>query len=341
MDILPFASFLEAARAGERSRRFISLMRAWAIHYPPLYAIAHSAADQGLAHDPNDSALNRIGQLNEFYWFNLVGKELVELLGWERVLSTPAFLVEELPGGTVLLVAHPTPEFASEQARVIQARALVHLRPDLAVDSVLARLRERSATLAPVAPAFDPEIAPLLVRTLDDVELHLRQRETARLNAYRPPDVSQWVPLSQAPAGDVEDAGAVIDHYEGWSAEHLVAILHRKVPSVMKCTPESLTDVDFHFWHFDYPDEFKAKREELANFAGAYLGMVMVRHLHGRWVARKKVEQSYVVVGQRAWFPFQRAFAALENRQSLLDQSLTGFYRAAERHLRASQGTLN
>jgi hypothetical protein len=39
--------------------------------------------------------------------------------------------------------------FASEEARKAQARALVHLRPELNYDTVLRSLLERSATLAP------------------------------------------------------------------------------------------------------------------------------------------------------------------------------------------------
>ena len=57
--------------------------------------------------------------------------------------STPAWRVEELPNGCVLLVTWPTAaDFASDEARRAQARAHVHLRPDLDFDTVLRRLPE-------------------------------------------------------------------------------------------------------------------------------------------------------------------------------------------------------
>ena len=63
--------------------------------------------------------------------------------------------------------------------------------------SVLARLRERSAALAPVTPRLRPGPgAPADCARSTTWSCSQRQRETARLNAYRPPEVSQWVPLS-------------------------------------------------------------------------------------------------------------------------------------------------
>jgi hypothetical protein len=88
-------------------------------------------------------------------WLNVFGPELVEAVGRERMLSTPAHRVEALPNGAVLLVTWPTvADFASDETRRAQARAHVHLRPELDFDfdTVLRTLRERSARLAPVEP---------------------------------------------------------------------------------------------------------------------------------------------------------------------------------------------
>ncbi len=65
---------------------------------------------------------------------------------------------------------------------------------------------------------------------------------------------------------------------------------------------------------------------------GAYLGQVLVRHLGGRWIPRKKLEEAQVLVGHRVWFPFARARHSMRSRQSLLDYSLTLLYLVAERH---------
>ena len=99
-------------------------------------------------------------------------------------------------------------------------------------------------------------------------------------------------------------------------------------------TPESLTDVDFYFWREAFPA--RRLRENIDAHAvpaiGAYLGEVLVRHLGGRWIPRRKLEESQVLVGDRAWLPFVRAWHYMRTCQSLLDFSLTQFYRVAARH---------
>jgi hypothetical protein len=113
-----------------------------------------------------------------------------------------------------------------------------------------------------------------------------------------------------------------------------VALLHTDVPSVFKETPESLTDADVYFWREEFPRT--RLREAIDAHAvpavGAYLGEVLVRHLGGEWIPRRKLEEVQVRVGARAWLPFVRARRYLQSPQSLLDYSLTQFYRAAERH---------
>jgi hypothetical protein len=250
------------------------------------------------------------------------------------MLSTPAWRVEELPNGSVLLVTWPTAaDFASEEARIAQARAYVHLRPDLDLSTVLRTLRERSATLTPVEPRFHPDVAPLLSRVVDDVAIHERQRKIAEFNANPPPEPDEWRPADAALPPDVADPERAREHYS-YLAELLVALLHTKVPSVFGATPESLTDVDYQFWHEDFPGVFE--RENIDARAvpamGAYLGQVLVRHLGGQWIPRQKIEETQVLVGRRVWLPFVRAWRAMRSRQSLLDSSLTQLYRVAERH---------
>ena len=318
------------------------MVRAWASHYPVPYVSAHSGADSELAGAPNygrdDETMYRDGfdQIYEVCWLNVFGRELVEKVGRERMLSTPAYRVEELPHGGVLLVTWPTAaDFTREEARQAQARALVHLRPELDSATVLRGLHERNAALAPVEPRFHPDLAPLLSRIVDTASVARRQRRIAELNAYRPPEPEEWLPASAALPSDVAGVKAAVEQY-GVLAEHLVALLHTQVPSVFEQTPESLTEVDYQFWHDDYPRVFE--RDKIDSLAvpaiGAYLGEVLVRHLGGQWIARKKLEEAQVRVGSRVWLPFLRAQRYMRTRQSALDFSLTQLYREAERHRR-------
>jgi hypothetical protein len=336
LEVKPLAFFSEA----ERCRQFVELVRAWACRYPVSHAKAHSTDDTQFTDSPrfgrDKETWYRDGfdKVYEVFWLNVFGPKMVESIGRERVLSTPAWRVEELPNGCVLLVTRPTvTDFASEEARLAQARAHVHLRPDLDFDTVLRTLRERSAMLAPVEPRFPPDLALLLSRVVDDVASHERQRKIAELNAWQPPEPEEWRPASSALPPDVEDPERTLEHYSGL-AEHLVALLHTKVPSVFEATPESLTDVDFYFWHEEFPTSRlrEAIDEHAVPAIGAYLGEVLVRHLGGRWIPRQKLEETQVLVGHRVWLPFVRARNSMRSRQALLDHSLTWLYRVAERH---------
>ncbi|WP_326938822.1 hypothetical protein [Archangium violaceum] len=324
----------------------MEMVRAWASRYPVSYATAHSADDRALAGAPYFGRDQRTAHRDGFdkiyavWWLNVFGPELVRSVGRERMLSTPAHRVEELPNGSILLVTWPTAaDFSSDAARLAQARAHAHLRPDLDFDTLLHGLRERSAALAPVRPHFHPDAAPLFSRVVEHVSSHERPRLTTELNSWQLPERRQWLPASSALPQDVADPQPFLERYS-LLAEHLVAMLHIEVPSVRQATPESLTDIDFFFWREDVPDT--RSREGLDKLAvpavGAYLGQVLVHHLDGQWIPRDKLMENQVLVGDRVWLPFIRAWHYLRSRQSLLDFSLTQAFREAERHRATGPG---
>ena len=338
--LLPLDFYRDEEHAQERAQRLVSFIRDVARRFPPYYARGHSYADLQMGVDDSPRYDFLPTQVSEVHWLDVFGKEMVDAMGRERVLSTPAAHLEELPHGGVLLLTRPTPaDFESEEGRVAQAKALVHLRPEESFDTVLARLRERSATLVPIERKWDPDIEELLGHTLRAFLLKDVQRETARLNDYRPPPVSEWMPLQQAPGSDVEDVEAALAEYSE-DAEGVVAIWYKEVPELWNGGPDSITPLDKHLWQFGYGKWVKPEglEKRLIPAVGAYLGQVMVNHLGGRWVPRKKLDEAYVALGDRAWLPFLRARRCLgETRQAVVDYSLTKFYRAAEQHLRQVQ----
>ncbi|WP_309896864.1 hypothetical protein [Archangium sp.] len=334
--VQPLSFFADA----ERCRHFVELVRAWAARYPVTHAAAHSIADMALTGAPDfgrdDKVSRRDGfdKIYEVFWLNVFGPKLVESVGRERMLSTPAWRVEELPNGSVLLVTWPTvADFATQEARLAQARAHAHLRPDLDFDTVLRTLHERSALLAPVEPRFHPDMASLLSRVVDRTASHERPRRIAELNAWQPPEPDEWRPADSALPPDVDDRQRALEHYSTL-AEHLVALLHTQVPSVFEPTPDSLTDADFYFWREEFPTSRlrEAIEERAVPAIGAWLGEVLVHNLGGRWIPRQNLMETQVLVGTRVWFPFVRAQRYMRSRQALLDYSLTYLYRVAERH---------
>ena len=139
LKVKPLSFFSEA----ERCQRFVELVRAWASRYPVSHASAHSLADDQLSGAPDfgrdERTARRDGfdKIYEVSWLNVFGPKLVEAVGRERMLATPAWRVEELPNGAILVVTWPTvADFASDEAREAQARAFVHLRPELDLDQV-------------------------------------------------------------------------------------------------------------------------------------------------------------------------------------------------------------
>ncbi|NOJ80403.1 hypothetical protein [Myxococcus xanthus] len=331
ISVQPLSLFMETARC----REFVEMVRTWAAHYPVSDATANSLSEDQLADVSSFDRAEEASEENrvhEVSWLNVFGPKLVESVGRERMLSTPAHLVEELPNGSVLLVLRPTAaDFASDEARVAQARAHVHLRPDLDFDTVLRTLRERSAALVPVEPRFHPDVAPFLSRLPDEFAISERQRKIAELNAFRPPVPEEWLPV--ALPSDVANPERVLESY-GDLSEGLVAGLHTKVPSIMDETAESLTDLDFFFWKEDFPKRYERHLIDghTAPALGAYLGDVLVRRLGGTWVLRQKMEESQVRVGKRVWLPFLRARRYMQSCQSLLDYSLTQFFHEVERY---------
>ena len=198
LEVQPLSFFAEAWRC----QQLVELVRAWASRYRSSHAWVHGSADNLISGAPDfgrDERVSRRDGFDKIYevsWLNVFGPKLVETVGRERMLSTPAHRVEELPNGAILLVTWPTvTDFASDEARAAQARAHAHLRPDLELASVRQTLRERSAMLAPVEPRFHPEVAPLHSRVVEHTAIHERSRTITRFNASPPPEPEEWRPL--------------------------------------------------------------------------------------------------------------------------------------------------
>jgi hypothetical protein len=334
LTLKPFAIVREEGRAEERAQQLLSLVRSFAQRFPLSYGLAHGALDFHLSSDPhsgNSRAPNT--SVHEAYWLNVYGPRLVEQLGRQRVLSTPCAHLEELPGGAILWLTRPTPaDFDSEEARLAQARALVHLRPELKLEDTLATLRQRSLVFTPLPLQFDEDVADILRWEVEDRGLDRKRQLVERFNAYHPPPVSEWLPASHAHAPDVEDVRRAIDTYEGYFAEQLIALLNKDVPELMSGSQEALPRVDYHLWHHGWgkrlPDE---EKELLIPALGAWLGMFLVHSLGGRWVPRRKLDEAAVVVGDRAWLPFLRARHALQGPEAPLDFSCSQLFRVASR----------
>jgi hypothetical protein len=332
--LTPLSFLSEPSRAAQRAEYFVSLARALATCLPLTYGVGHSRTDFWLSNDPLAKDPLAAPRVQEVFWLNVYGPQMVEEFGRQRVLSTPCAHMEELPHGAVLCLTRPTPvDFASEEARLAQARALVHLRPELSLDSTLAALRQRSLEFTPIPIEFHPDVADILLKEVKFEGVYGGMRKNVqRFNQYRPPPVSEWIPASQAPVPDVDDLHAAIETYDGIYAEQLIALFHAKVPEVMDGTPEALPLLDWRLWRSRWGKNIThEQRETLVPALGAWLGRYLVNLLGGRWVPRRKLEEAAVIVGDRAWLPFLRARHAINGLDAPLDYSCTQLFREAQR----------
>jgi hypothetical protein len=195
-------------------------------------------------------------------------------------------------------------------------------------------LHKRSLAFQPLAPAFHPEVAPLLECLFPEAYLDTRRKRMEEFNAFIPPPVTECLPAAEAPPCDVANAEAAVDTYEGLHAERLLALACKDIPGVTACTLETLPRVDAlvvsNHWTGVTPS---AREEYLIPMLGGYLGLLLVRHLGGVWVPRQRLDEAQVRVGDTAWLPFLRARHLVQNlleRQPVYLCSLTQLFLHAQ-----------
>ncbi|MFY1824418.1 M48 family metallopeptidase [Myxococcus fulvus] len=196
------------------------------------------------------------------------------------------------------------------------------------VQHELGRISDARATYLRVIEILEaePETGEGETQQLQKLVQHL-----VTVDAVRAQQMEEWLPVEAASNCDVEDVEGAVEHYS-LLAEYLVALLHVPVPSVFESTPESLADIDAHFWEENFPESFERWKidESTVPLVGAFLGEVLVRRLGGQWVPRARLEESQVRVGDSVCLPFVRAYRYMRSRQALREHSLSQFYVEAE-----------
>ena len=94
----PFSFVRQEGHAEGRAEWFLALVRAFTQHFPVVRGMGHSWTDYRMGMDAPSGSRSKPFQYQEMYWLNVYGAQRVEELGRERVLSTPASHLEELPG---------------------------------------------------------------------------------------------------------------------------------------------------------------------------------------------------------------------------------------------------
>ena len=272
----------------------------------PLFGRSHLEADVKLAKDPNWTSTSAPQQFHQAYWLTILGPALVKQIGTERVASTPAYRVEMYKNGSALVVTTRDPADAlGPSAREAQARATAHLRSGVDEAQLRATLLERTAKLA-TAPV------PVPARAIAEP--------------------SEWRPAAEALPSDVDDPVAASDRYSD-DAENFIAGFHGDIEGLTRETADSFRHIDEYllmrdYWHDDPPRQAIAL---LVPAIGAYVGTVMVNKLDGRWVPRRNLDETAVIVGDRAWQPFLRVRRMFESPDAMLAHPLSLFYEAAAR----------
>jgi len=327
---IPFALIAEAIHA----EQIVKLTKALCELVPPLYGWGHSDEDIRLANEPHVTDALAPLELVQVYWLTILGASMVDKLGRDRVASAPAYRVERLNNGSVLIVTSPFPtECLSAVAREAQARALHHLRPNLPFDPILHDLLDRTSKLQPFSEQLNPDFTELFRMIIDSVPLAERRAKQMELSAYRPHESTEWRPASEALPPDVPGVNEAIDYFHR-QAQTFIAGYHDQIPDLMEADPNTLPRIDVFFYSNDYLRQDPATLQKLmVPTLGAYLGTVLERYLDGRWVPRRNLEESQVIIGDRAWLPFLRVRHFLQSKPAAIDFSLTSCYHEAERRV--------
>ncbi len=312
---------------------FVDFIAALAREIPCTYGYANETFDIDLGERPLIPS-QVPDRPSDVYWLNLFGSDMVERIGRDRVKSTPAHRLELFPDGGAMVVAHLSPlDYWRPEAADARAAALAHVRPDVPLEAARERYRKRAETLMPVERDWDPDLEHLIREAVDREPLENRRKREQDFNGFRPP-VTEWAPADEAPPAELDpfDEG---DKYSGWSGDLDIVAHSNEVDIANSDEPEFLALLDRHFWQDSYDYfETQSNRDKIVRLVGAALGGMLVDSLDGEWRPRKNLEETSVIVGDRAWFPFKRARNLAKDKDSVLQHSLYKLYREAERHAR-------
>jgi hypothetical protein len=325
----------------EHVTQLLELTSALCASWPPVYGWGHSEEDGRLGRDPHITNPWAPLEVKNIYWLTILGSAMVRKLKRAHVASTPADKVEILNDGSALIVTSPSPnELFSPEAREAQAKALAHLRPDINHEQVLKKLLEQSEKLKAVERNWDPGFSPIFQAIVEAVPLTERRAKEVELSAYSPKDVKEWRPASEASPSDVDDSSAMIDSYHR-QGETFIAGFHNEIPRLVSAEPDALPWIDVHFYLRDYARQKGIATVEklMLPTLGAHLGNMLEFFLDGKWIPRRNLEESQVIVGERVWLPFLRVKRFIESKQAALDFSLWQFYREAQQHAPNAAGT--
>jgi hypothetical protein len=312
----------------EAGRRVIDYVRQSAVLIPS-YGWIHPFEDRALADEPHFANPGADDRVREVFWVTVLGTEMVEQLGRDRVLSAPAKV--EDAGGALLLITSASPADAlSEPARECQARVLAHLVDGIDFTTQRAALLRRSELLAPVQRDWDADLVELLEYVLLWEQPEAVRAKALELNSFRAAEVERWPSAESPPVAS--DAAAELASYEQL-AESFVMGLHHRITGLQDDAPACLIALDKHFWYEDY-----SRRRDKPSFdshlvpgLGAFVGQVLVNDLGGRWQPSRVRSEARVVVGRYAYAPFARAERYLKSKQAVLEHAMSKLYRVAER----------
>jgi hypothetical protein len=330
--MVPLDYFSEITLRKKHLNSLLSFIRVLASEFCPSYGFCHPTTDLMFEMGQLKAHSNPPIELRDIYWLNIFGPDLLKYLGKERVLAAPITRAEQLKcneDDLLLFLIQETPfNISSKKSRVNQAQILTRILDAKKFGDVLTQLQERSNILNSEKSGWGGEIADLLKIILDNISEEDRENELKKFNRYRPPTPTEWVPITNLKMSNVSDINKEIDTYK-FGAEKLIALLHQSIPAIVQNKPNSLQCIDYYFWRLNYPARFKTKdiENDLIQSIGGYIGDLLIRYMNGRWVPRINKYETQVIVGKRAWLPFLRAKKYMQTQQSIIDYSLTQFYR--------------
>jgi hypothetical protein len=332
----PDGSFLSEEYDG--FQWLVDLLCELAVLNDTIYGFIHCDADMLASSDYGGTRTKESLDVKETWWANMFGEGIISRIGRERVLTAPSHTVRELPCGSALVLTAASPfSWHTARDRWAQTALLNHLRPGLDCQRWHEALMKRSERTLLRESAWDPDIVPVYRMMVKYAATEERYELWKRLNETSPAPVSEFSSIDEALARkkaigsrEVEIVSAEAE----WFLERIPKAHGR--PSMD--TPSCLARLDHMFHYYRYLDALRVKGlSPTIEGIGLLIGEMIVRNLGGKWNAASSHEDSFVVAGNRAWYPFRRAAKFVESQQTLLTHSLWYYYRQVEKHVQKQQ----
>ena len=239
------------------------------------------------------------------YWLTVLGPQLVEHFGRERIESLPVWRVLDLGAGGLGLVLRDSPYRPELSERLGHDAEIMRLLGE----EYFFDVSQRKRPCKPIPSVTEGGVR--VMKVLEEMEA-AAESESEPGPKFGIEDLEE-VTVLDATGDPITDPSDL--------AEMLVVFLQGEVDEAWKYSRAALEAIDAHFAAHPQTIEYKPEhlQQEFLPALGAYVGEVLVRNLKAKWVEREPLPRSTVKLGDAEVSPFEVAYRSVYEGARLSD----------------------